>query len=192
MSQTISEIHEKLLPLLGKEYTLPITTNKGLPGQFLETLLDIPHTSRCLDCSDGELKLFPLKQLKNGLLVPKETVAVTMLSPEELRTTAFEGSRCCTKLSNLLMVAYYRTGDTIRFVAAQRICKDSPEYVALYATLAADYAEIRRLYLETETLTSLTGTLLQNRTKGAGHGSTSRAFYLRPEFMKQYVPVPPF
>ena len=83
-TQRISDIYEKLIPLIGKEYVLPITKNKGLPGIFLEDILGIPHTSNCLDCSDGELKLFPVKKLKNGNIVPKETIAITMLSPEEL------------------------------------------------------------------------------------------------------------
>jgi hypothetical protein len=31
------------------------------------------------------------------------------------------------------------------------------------------------------------GVLIQPRTKGPGHGSTSRAFYARKEFLKRYV-----
>jgi hypothetical protein len=61
------------------------------------------------------------------------------------------------------------------------------EYKGLYDILEADYNEIRQKYLANGVLESSTGTLLQNRTKGAGHGSTSRAYYLRPEFMKKYV-----
>ena len=187
--QTIAQIHAKLLPLVGISYTLPITTNKGKPGQFLEDLLGIPHTSNCLDCSDGELKLFPVKQLKNGSLVPKETIAVTMLNKEELRTSAFHNSSCATKLNRLLLVPYYRAGDIIQFMTPRLIEKECQEFAELYATLEADYNAIKTNYLETGSLTSKTGTLLQNRTKGPGHGSTSRAFYLRPAFMKQCVPL---
>jgi hypothetical protein len=31
------------------------------------------------------------------------------------------------------------------------------------------------------------GKYIQPRTKGAGHGSTSRAFYARPLFLKQFI-----
>ena len=189
MSQTVAEIHAKILPLVGNKDTLPVTANKGLPGLFLEDLLGIPHTSSCLDCSDGELKLFPVKKLKNGKLAPKETIAVTMLSTDDLRTCEFNSSKCCKKMSRMLVVPYYREGDTIQYMSPRIVDKSSPEFAELYATIESDYNEIRKTYIENGGLHSKTGTLLQNRTKGAGHGSTSRAFYLRPEFMKRCVPL---
>jgi hypothetical protein len=67
------------------------------------------------------------------------------------------------------------------------IDKALAEFEGLYNTLESDYNQIRKNYIETGVLQSQTGALLQNRTKGAGHGSTSRAFYLRPAFMKQFV-----
>jgi hypothetical protein len=188
-SQHIADIYTKCLPLVGTVYTLPKTANKGLPGQFLEDLLGIPHTSNCLDCVDGEVKLFPVKKLKKGGLVPKETIAVTMLSTEELRTCDFNTSKCCKKLSRMLVVPYYRIGDTIRFMAPKLIDRSVADYAEVYTTIESDYNQIRKNYIETGLLQSATGTLLQNRTKGKGHGSTSRAFYLRPEFMKRCIPL---
>ena len=189
MPQTIAEAQEKILPLLGKKHVLPITANKGLPGLFLEDLLGIPHTSNCLDCTDGEVKIFPVKRLKKGTLVPKETIAVTMLSTDELRTCDFNASKCCKKMSRMLVVPYLREGDSIQYLAAKMIEKDSSEFTTIYKTLESDYNEIRKKFLETGSLASETGILLQNRTKGAGHGSTSRAFYLRTEFMKRCIPL---
>ena len=190
MPQSIAAIQAKLLPLIGKEYTLPVTANKGRPGLFLEELLGIPHTPNCLDCSDGELKMFPVKkQAKTGALVPKESIAVTMLSTDALRDCDFLSSKCCTKMSRMLLVPYFRTADTIRFMNPQIIDRTDTTFTELYSLLEADYSAIRKLYLEAGILQSTTGVLLQNRTKGAGHGSTSRAFYLRPEFMKRYVPL---
>ena len=189
MSLTISELIEKMDPIVGKKQTLAITTNKGLPGLLLETLTGIPHTSNCLDCSDGELKTFPVKRLRNGQLVPKETVAVTMLSVDDLRTCDFEQSKCFKKMSRMLMVPYYREGDQIQFMAPRLIDLSLPEFAALRLALKNDYDAIRTAFLADGMLTSTTGALLQNRTKGAGHGSTSRAYYLRPEFMKKNVPL---
>jgi DNA mismatch repair protein MutH len=188
--QTISDIHEKFIPLIGKEYTLPIAANKGLPGHFLEELLGIPHTPNALDCSDGELKVFPVKKLKkNGQLSPKESIAITMLNKEELKACDFNSSKCCKKMSRMLVVPYYRENDTIRFLTPVIIERSSPTFAQLYSTLESDYNTIRQTFIETGVLESKTGTLLQNRTKGAGHGTTSRAFYLRPEFAKQYIPL---
>jgi hypothetical protein len=189
MSQTIKEIYSKIIPLLNKEYTLPITKNKGLPGLFLEELLDIPHTQNCLDCSDGELKLFPVKKLKKGTLVPKESIAITMLSTDDLRTTDFKSSKCYKKISRVLIVPYYRTSDTIQFMTPKIIDKECADCLEIYKIFESDYNKIRAKYLEDGTLSSSTGSLIQNRTKGAGHGSTSRAFYLRPDFMKRYIPL---
>jgi hypothetical protein len=187
MSQTVAEIYARFLPLVGRVYTLPITRNKGLPGHFLEDLLGIPHTSNCLDCSDGELKLFPVKKLKDGTFVPKESIAVTMLSTDELRANDFTMSRCCKKLSRMLVVPYLRSGDDIQFMSPRIIDRECAEFAEVYNTLECDYNDIRKNYIENGILQSATGKFLQNRTKGKGHGSTSRAFYLRPAFMKQTI-----
>ena len=178
MDLTIAQIYTKLLPLVGQEYVLPTTANKGLAGHFLEDLLEIPHTSNCLDCIDGEVKIFPLKTLKNGKCVPKETVAITMLSPDEVRTKDFHASKCFKKLKNVLMVPYERKGNSIYFRSPKIIDSQSVEFTEFYKTIEADYKLIRQGYIETGRLTSETGVLLQNRTKGPG-GSKTRAFYLK-------------
>lgn len=187
MSQTIAELYTKINEIVGKEYVLPKTSNKGRPGQFLEDLLGIPHTSNCLDASDGEVKTVPIKMLKNGTYVPKETIAVTMLSTDELRECHFKSSKCCKKMSKMLVVPYLRTGDIIVFMKPKIVDKDSEEYSSVYSAIEADYDEIRKNYVENGILQSKTGSLLQNRTKGAGHGSVSRAFYLRPQFVKDCI-----
>jgi hypothetical protein len=183
--QSIEDVYSKLLPLIGKEYNIPITKNKGDVGIKLEELLDIPHTSNCLDCSDGELKTFPLKKLKNGKLVAKETIALTMLSLDELRKDEFKSSKCSKKLDKILYVPYFRNGPTIQFMSPKIIrCTEVDE---LYTIIESDYEEIRTNYIKNGILTSKTGTLLQTRTKGPGHGSTSRAFYLRTGFINKYI-----
>ena len=62
----------------------PVTKNKGAAGLLFEKLAEIPTSSACLDCLDGEVKLYPLKTLKRGDIVPKETVAITMMKPKTL------------------------------------------------------------------------------------------------------------
>lgn len=185
--QTIAEIHAKILPIINTVFTLPKTTNKGQAGLFLEKLLGIPHTSDCLDCLDGELKIFPVKALKTGLLVPKETIAVTQISVDDLKARDFKSSRCFTKMRKMLVVPYLRVGDTVRYLTPQRI--ENATHADMYATVEADYTLIRRIFLETGEQHSRTGQLLQSRTKGTGHGSNTRAFYLRKAFMKQCFPL---
>ena len=188
MALTLNGLHEKLIPLIGKPFHCPITRNKGATGLLLETITGIPHTSNCLDCSDGELKTFPLKKLKNGSLVPKETLAVTMLSTDELKSCAFDNSRCAKKMLRMLVVPYLRNGDAITYLTPTLLEKEKlPE---LYKRLEEDYLQIQTHYTSSGLLTSSIGKYLQTRTKGAGHGTTSRAFYLRTTFLKEHVSLP--
>lgn len=185
--QTIEEVQEKIRLIIGKPFELPITKNKGRPGLLLEELTGIPQSSDCLDAENGELKTFPLKKLKNGKIVPKETIAVTMVCPSALREHDFRASRACKKLNRTLYVPILREGDQIKYMTPKII--DLNDYPELVDILEADYNAIRANFLETGTFNSKIGTLLQCRTKGPGHGSTTRAFYLRPEFVKKYIPL---
>lgn len=164
----------------------PKTTNKGIVGLLTETLTGIPASSAHLDCIDGEVKVFPLKRLASGKVVPKETIAVTMLNQGHLRDQeTFESSTCGTKLRRVLYVPYLREGDTVRFFPATDLTL-TPE---LTATLAKDYAAIRAGFLADGTLSSTTGTYLQTRTKGAGRGAPkTRAYYLRTQFITAFLP----
>jgi DNA mismatch repair protein MutH len=63
------------------------------------------------------------------------------------------------------------------------------EYI--YAQVKADYEAIRAA-LRSGGFSSLTGkmgVLIQPRTKGAGHGSTSRAFYARTTFVAHILNI---
>ena len=185
---TIAELSARLATHIGKEIVCPLTHNKGAAGLLLETLTGIPHTSNCLDCTDGELKVYPVVRHPTKGLVPKETVAVTMVSPDDLRASDYESSRPGKKMGTVLFVPYERKGDNVVFLSQYTFRpQDHPD---IAATLRADYDAIRQGFIADGTLTSSTGTLLQNRTKGAGHGSTSRAFYLRTEFMQKVIPNP--
>jgi len=183
--QTILSIQEKLLPHVGKLIACPLSRNKGLPGLFIEDLVGIPHTPNCLDCVDGELKLFPLKRLKNGTLTPKETIAVTMIQPESLRTTPFTASNVFRKLNRCLYVPYLRDEESI--VLYTPFLMDLGKNAEIQTILDADYNEIATAYTTQNIMTGSIGRYLQTRTKGAGHGSTSRAFYLRPLFIKEFI-----
>ena len=178
---TLHHISQILLPLVDTSHRVPRTSNKGAAGYHLETLLGIPHSPACLDCEDGELKAFPLKRNTRSALVPKETVAVTMCDPKALPTTSFADSRVAAKLRNTLFVPYLRSDDeTVTYFKPVLFTEAHP----LWQTLAADYAEIQKQAAE-GIMNGSIGTYLQTRTKGAGHGSKSRAFYLRPKFITE-------
>ncbi len=179
---SLTEIHRRLLPLVGRKYHLPLTKNKGVFGHWLESSLGIPHGPNCLDCTDGELKSFPVHLLQNGSLSPKESIAATMVNTEELATKSFEESRFYKKHSHCLYVPYYRDLDLVEVRKPKILTADHPSFI----TLRDDYYRIRDFYLENDQLKSSLGTYLQTRTKGQ-KDSTTRAYYLRKEFAKQYL-----
>lgn len=195
---SLQTVFDKVVAISNTPFVLPKTTNKGAPGLYLEERVGIPTSSACLDCEDGEVKMFPIKQLKNNSYVPKESVAVTMLNTETLETQSFEESRCFRKLSRVLYVPYYRQNDIITYLHPTIIDLASHEHRHLFMQLKKDYDDIRSAFLQNEktgllyTLegTSKIGKYLQNRTKGAGKGSPkTRAYYLRPAFIKDNVPI---
>ena len=80
---------------------------------------------------------------------------------------------------------------------------DDPSYIhsvvefdlegELYDAVRADYNLTKNVLLDPqqgfESLTGEMGKYIQPRTKGAGHGSTSRAFYARSQFLKQFIKI---
>jgi len=175
MRPTVQEVRESLIKVSNVSHHCPVTANKGAVGHLLEDLLGIPRSSDCLDLSDGELKIVPLKQLKNGKIVPKETIAVTMMEKEFVD---FTDSRCFKKMRRMLVVPYLRNGDTITFYPSSFIEMKGD----LLKLIEADYMEIR-----SNPLQSKIGKYLQTRTKGPGGVKKTRAFYLRTSFINQFV-----
>lgn len=180
---TIQDVQTKMSTIIDVCHNCPITSNKGGVGHLLEDLLGIPRSSACLDCIDGEVKAFPLKKLKNGTLVPKETIAVTMLSTDCLRSEEFSSSRCFQKMSRMLMIPYLRDGDNITFYKPTLLELQGD----VLTLIKQDYDAIRNDFLTTGELHSEIGTYLQNRTKGPGGEKKTRAFYLRTGFLTKYV-----
>ena len=163
--------------------------NKGWVGHTVERILGLPiNSSRAPNFGSWELKVISLKYLKNGNLVPKETMAITMIDPQEVADKEFEESHVYTKLRKILIVARIYAGRSeesslLHCVAEFDLCG------RIYDQVKADYDEIRYA-IQNEGFDSLTGrmgVLMQPRTKGAGHGSKTRAFYARKELIKLMI-----
>jgi len=173
--QSIAQIQAKLSAVINTPMSCAKTANKGAVGHLLEEKVGIPRSSACLDCSDGEIKVVPFKKLKNGRLVPKETIAVTMMEKE---FSDFEESRCFKKMKRMLVIPYLREGDNIVFYNPTLIELNGK----LFELIKADYDLIR-----TSPLQSKIGKYLQTRTKGPGGSIKTRAFYLRTLFTSEFV-----
>ena len=170
--KTVEEVKKSYESVIGKEHLCVKTKNKGGPGHLLEDLLGISHSSDCLDLVDGEIKGFPLKSQTKS----KESVAVTMVE-KDMRKIPFEESRVYKKLKNTLFIPYERKGKDNEYVCFSTLIHFTESH-PLFEQIKKDYEDI-----QSKSFSSNVGVYLQTRTKGAGHGSTSRAFYLRATFM---------
>ena len=188
----------KELHQLAKEYNVTIfaengKVNKGWAGHIVERFLELPiNSSQSPNFGSWELKVIPVKTLKNGLLTFKETMAITMIDPVNVCQKEFADSHLLAKLRKAVIVV--RTvGKTVQepsyIHSINELDLDNNPF--LYQSVKDDYDLVRNTLLNNhQDLKSLTGKMgkyIQPRTKGAGHGSISRAFYARKCFLEEII-----
>jgi DNA mismatch repair endonuclease MutH len=160
--------------------------NKGWAGLVIERYLGLPPNSRqAPDFGDWELKVVPLRRDASGSLRVKESMAITMIEPAEVLANKFEDSHLYDKLRSMIVVSRIYEGpqETRSLLhSAAEFDLDNPK---IRQQVREDYETVRaRIHAGgIESLTGEFGKLVQARTKGAGHGSTSRAFYARTVFV---------
>lgn len=114
-------------------------------------------------------------------------MAITMINPKELAKHLFFESHCWEKLKSLVFCAILWTRhnqEEANFIKVTSF--DFLENDKIIKEIEEDYEFIRqKLIIQGfESLTGKDGRWIQARTKGAGHGSTSRAFYARKDLVK--------
>lgn len=162
--------------------------NKGWKGLILERLAGLENNiSKAPNGLSWELKSVSFHN-KKEILTPKETMAITMINPEELKQHSFFESHCWAKLKSIIFCAVMWHGQNAeRAELIKVVSLDFLETDELIQEIKADYDFIRNK-LKTKGFKALTGKdgkWIQARTKGAGHGSTSRAFYARTSLVKK-------
>ena len=196
------EAIEKLCQLVGKElhelaeeYGITIyrngKVNKGWAGHVFERYLELPiNSAQSPNFGSWELKSIPLKYKKDGTLTFKETMAITMIDPINVLQKKFEESHLLAKLKKIVVVTRIVGKDV-----------DEPSYIhsvvefnlegEIYDAVKADYDLVRNTIRKKgfDYLTGKMGYYIQPRTKGAGHGSKTRAFYARPRFLKLFIKI---
>lgn len=160
--------------------------NKGWAGHVIERYLELPiNSSQSPNFGSWELKIVPLKKLTSGEIVVKETMAITMIDPVNVLQKPFEQSHLLAKLQKAVVCARLFESQQETHTLLVKVATFDLGNEAIYKQVSADY-EITRETIRTkgfEALTGAMGVLVQPRTKGAGHGSTSRAFYARTGFV---------
>ena len=165
--------------------------NKGWAGDVIERYLGLPANSRqAPDFGDWELKVIPLKR-RGDRLVVKETMAITMIQPGNVIQTPFEHSHLLDKLQRMVVgVREWVDQQETRSPFVKAVSFDLSDG-ELFRQVQADYETIRAMLRQRGVggLTGRLGSLVQARTKGAGHGSQSHAFYAREKFVERIVGV---
>jgi len=162
--------------------------NKGWKGLVLEKLAGLQtNVSKAPNGLSYEIKSVSFYYVK-GKLTPKETMAITMINSEELKEQPFFESHCWNKLKSMVFCAVMWHGkNSIKAELLQVTSLDFTKSDEIISEVAADY-EFIRTKLKNEGFESLTGAdgkWIQARTKGAGHGSISRAFYARTSLVSR-------
>jgi DNA mismatch repair protein MutH len=186
----INSLAGRDLRAMADEYKIPVwkngRENKGWAGLVIERYLGLPQNSRQEpDFGDWELKVVPLRKDTQGNLRVKESMAITMLEPAEVVANKFEDSHLYDKLRSMVVVSrVWESKEELHSMlhAVAQFDLDNPK---INAQVKDDYETIRAQIRNRgiDSVTGDLGKLVQARTKGRGHGSTSRAFYARPIFV---------
>lgn len=162
--------------------------NKGWKGLVLERLAGLEqNNSKAPNGLSYELKSVSFRK-KGDKLKPKETMAITMINPEELKRDSFFESHCWSKLKSIIFCAVmWQEKNSKKSELLEVESLDFLEDDDLILEIKNDYDFIRDklIKLGFDSLTGKDGKWIQARTKGAGHGSKSRAFYARTKLVEE-------
>ena len=182
---------QDLVPLADRYHVTiwksPGKKNKGWAGHVIERYLGLPiNSAQSPNFGSWELKVVPLKRV-SGRIAVKETMAITMIDEYNVKRTVFEDSHLLTKLMKQVIAArvWINQQETSSLLYAVKTFDLSN--LEIYNQVKSDYELVRNTIIEQgfSALTGKMGVYIQPRTKGAGHGSTSRAFYARVPFLKK-------
>ncbi len=170
--------------------------NKGWKGLTLERLAGLENNvSKAPNGLSYELKSVSFHYVKNKL-VPKETMAITMINPKELKETEFFDSHCWNKLKAIIFCAVLWHGKNSEKAELLKVASlDFAEDDELIKEIKADYDFIREKLIKHSfaSLTGKDGKWIQARTKGTGginpitkkRRPITRAFYARTSLVKK-------
>lgn len=166
--------------------------NKGWAGHTIERFLGLPlNSSQSPNFGSWELKVVPIRKLQNGSWSIKETMAVTMIDPYNVIKTDFKDSHLFNKLQKIVMVVRTVGSDVTSESFVREIATIDLNDKEIYNQVKRDYETVRETLMKyPDGFTRLTGRMgvyIQPRTKGAGHGSISRAFYARKNFLSIFI-----
>ena len=174
--------------------------NKGWKGLVLERLAGLEtNVSKAPNGLTYELKSVSFHN-KNKMLVPKETMAITMINPKELKEHSFFKSHVWAKLKTIIFCAVMWHGKNSEKAELVKVASlDFAEDDELIKEIKADYDFIRAKLIKQGfgALTGKDGKWIQARTKGTGginprtgeRRPITRAFYARTGLVKKIFEI---
>jgi len=190
----------ELAPQFGINLYLNGKQNKGWKGLVLERLAGLQtNASKAPNGLTYELKSVAFHEIK-GILVPKETMAITMINPKELEAQPFFESHVWGKLKTIVFCAVQWDGLNAKGSKLLHVTSlDFTEDDELIQEIKADYDFIRVKLIKYgfSALTGKDGKWIQARTKGIGGVSPrtgerrpiTRAFYARTGLVKKIFEI---
>jgi len=190
----------ELAPQFGINPYLNGKQNKGWKGLVLERLAGLQtNVSKAPNGLTYELKSVAFHKV-GGVLWPKETMAITMINPKELKAHSFFESHVWAKLKTVVFCAVQwdglnAKGSRLLSVASLDFAEDDK----LIKKIKADYDFIRAKLIKKgfAALTGKDGKWIQARTKGTGGVNSrtgerrpiTRAFYARTGLVKKIFEI---
>ena len=174
--------------------------NKGWKGLVLERLAGFQtNVSKAPNGLTYELKSVAFHYVSSEL-VPKETMAITMINIAELKAHEFFESHCWSKLKTIVFCAVMWHGKNAEKAELINVASlDFAEDDDLIKEIKADYDFIRNKLITEgfEALTGKDGKWIQARTKGIGglnprtgqRRPITRAFYARTSLVKEIFAI---
>ncbi|WKZ27260.1 MAG: MutH/Sau3AI family endonuclease [Candidatus Paceibacterota bacterium] len=190
----------ELAPQFGINPYLNGKQNKGWKGLVLERLAGLQtNVSKAPNGLTYELKSVAFHEMKE-ILVPKETMAITMINSEELKAHSFFESHVWAKLKTIVFCAVQWDGLNAKGSKLLRVASlDFAEDDELIQEIKADYDFIRAKLIKHgfTALTGKDGKWIQARTKGIGgvnprtgeRRPITRAFYARTGLVKKIFEI---
>jgi DNA mismatch repair protein MutH len=188
---------QKLEALVGVDITpyMPVLNSgridKGAKGKTLEILIGLlNNSSHEPDTLEGEIKSFSLRRTKDGVLIPKESIALTMLNPANIQLSLdevtgelvynFVDSYVYNKMKKTIYCGFEIVNNKNILRSVDVVDMSEPAFEEFMSDLQLDWILLCEKIANSEALHARYGTLLQTRTKGAGRGAPkTRAFYWR-------------
>lgn len=164
--------------------------NKGWAGHAVERYLGLPlNSSRSPNLGNWELKVIPMVATTDMTYKPKETMSIGMVDEFEVRRQGFYDSHLYTKLRRLIIVTRHRIDAAESSSPVLGVYEFEFDGRPLLEDVRNDYEDIREVIRERgiAELHSDIGKYVQARTKGKGHGSTTRGFYGRKELINAII-----